>query len=238
VSATVYLVRHGEVAHHRTDISLTARGQEQARLAGSALARQMADGDTVCVHYSPVTRVRETADILYASLAAALRAGNFSRVVLHPPQPDPALHNVRFILEPGQQPEEPSLLYTQSNDPAYLQTRPPAQADFYRGFWASADHIGYWLSHDSGGGAETPTTVLARVRARLGEISALDGSHPTQTHWLMITHSGTMRTVLCEALGTDPGEPDFCETVILRPAAQAGRVTLSYRGQAASLSIG
>lgn len=238
LSATVYLVRHGEVAHHRTDVSLTARGEEQAGAAGRALAAKIAAGDTVAVYHSPVTRVRETADLLYASLRAAFATdGRIAQVMLQAPQPDPALHNARFRLEPGQVLEEPSLVYDQSTDPAYLQRIPPARADFYRGFWATDDHMGYWLTHDSAGGAEPPAAVLARVRHRLSDIFTADGHCSGRTHWIMITHSGTMRAVLWEALGSDPGEPDFCEIATLEPADEPGHARLAYRGRRVRLGI-
>lgn len=238
MSTIVYLVRHGEIAHHRTDVSLTARGQEQARSAGAALAARIVAGDTVAVYHSPVTRVRETADILYASLVNELAAAGWAaQVELHGPQPDPALHNVGFILEPGREPQEPSLLHDQSTNPEYLGRIPPAQANFYRGFWASDDHMGYWLTHDSAGGAEPPAAVLARVRHRLSDIFNADSHFPNRTHWIMVTHSGTMRVMLWEALGSDPGEPDFCEVATLEPSGVAGQVVLSYRGRVVPLSV-
>ncbi|MBF8282050.1 MAG: hypothetical protein HW378_965, partial [Anaerolineales bacterium] len=59
MSIVVYLVRHGEVEHHRTDVSLTPHGRAQAEAAGAALASRVADGDTVSIRHSPVTRVLE-----------------------------------------------------------------------------------------------------------------------------------------------------------------------------------
>lgn len=238
MSITVYIVRHGEVEHHRMDVTLTGRGREQAARAGEALAARVADGDVVRVHHSPVTRVRETAELLLGELTSRLVAdGRAPWVELHPLQPDAALQNVRFILEPGQEPEEPSLLYDQITDPRNADRFPPTQADFYRGFWVSRDPMGHWLSHDSGGGAETPETVLERLRARLADILNGAAAAPGRTHWIMLTHSGTMRVLLRDVLGTDPGEPDFCEIVALEPSAVPGQATLAYRGQTVTTSI-
>ena len=242
---TVYLVRHGEVEHHRTDVSLTPRGRKQAEAAGAALAARIADGHAVFVYHSPVTRVQETADLIRASLKVAMTAaGRAGRIVLHPSQPDPTLCNVRFIVGPGREPEEPSLLYDEIKIPAYLQRLPPARAEFYRGFWASADPMGYWLTHDSHGGAESPDVVLNRLRGRLGEIFSDDGAltpapsplaklrdgRGESAHWIMVTHSGTLRALLRDAFGADPGEPNFCEAITLKPSGWADWVTLSYRG--------
>ena len=140
----VYLVRHGEVEGNRTDVNLTPRGRTQAETAGAALANLLAVGDTVRVYHSPVTRVKETADLMHARIDDALKAASRAgRAHLHTPRQDQALCNVRFIAAPGEEPEEPSPLHARFNAPAFLQGLPAAQADYYRGFWASADPMGY-----------------------------------------------------------------------------------------------
>ena len=289
MSIVVYLVRHGEVEHHRTDVSVTPRGQAQAEAAGAALASRIADGDAVSIHHSPVIRVRETAELLRDGLVSALAAGRTDRVAISPLHLDPSLCNVRFILGPGQEPEEPSLLYETINTPAYIESASPARAEFYRGFWSSRDPMGYWLTHDSAGAAETPEFVLARMKERLRslfhETSILSGMRksamksndtfstrePPSTstspfdfaqgrsvsaqgarsaenveqlqkttgrlHWIGVTHSGAMRGVLRAAFGDDPGEPDFCEVIVVEPSGHADRAALSYRGRSALLDI-
>ena len=251
MSIVAYLVRHGEVEHHRTDVSLTPRGREQAEAAGAVLAARLTAGDTVTIQHSPVRRVVETAELLRASLSSALTtAGYAGRIAVSPPQPDEALCNVRFILEPGREPEEPSLLHMQINTPAYLQAAPPARAEFYRGFWSSNDPMGYWLTHDSAGAAETPAVVLNRLQTRLKTLFAASarpkrGAAPVRPkrgpsanlHWIGVTHSGAMRVLLQWAFRQDPGEPNFCEVISIEPAAASHRATLSYRGQTALVPI-
>lgn len=239
----VYLVRHGEVEHHRTDVNLTPRGRAQAETTGAALADPLAEGDTVLLYHSPVKRVKETADLMHASIDAALKtSGRDGRVHLHAPRQDQALCNVRFFAAPGEEPEEPSLLYARINTPAFQQDLPPARADFYRGFWVSADPMGYWLTHDSAGGAETVEVVLARLQGRLRSLFDPErlGETPSprgRVHWIGITHSGAMRALLRAAFGDDSGEPDFCESILIEPSDRTGWVTLSYRGRSASLNI-
>ena len=166
-SIVVYLVRHGEVEHHRTDVSLTPRGRAQAEAAGAALASRIAGGDTVSIRHSPVMRVLETAELLRAGLVSALAAaGRADRAVISPLHLDVALCNVRFILGPGQEPEEPSLLYETINTPAYIESASPARAEFYRGFWSSRDPMGYWLTHDS-----------ARTRMQAAQAEAVRPHH-------------------------------------------------------------
>jgi broad specificity phosphatase PhoE len=237
LSIIVYLVRHGEVEHHRTDVGLTPRGRAQAEAAGEALATRLADGDSVSFQHSPVTRVLETAELLRGGLSSALAAaGRADRVALSPLHTDVALCNVRFILAAGQEPEEPSLLYTTMQTPEYLQSAPPAWADFYRGFWTSHDPMGYWLTHDSAGAAETPEFVLARMKARLYTLFAGHTCADGRLHWIGVTHSGAMRDVLRAAFGEDPGEPDFCEVIVVEPSG-GDRATVSYRGRSAPLML-
>lgn len=238
MSIVAYLVRHGEVEHHRSDVSITARGRSQAAQAGAVLADRIAPGDEVIIRHSPVRRVVETAELIRSGLAAALtRTGRADRVALAPLETHVALSNVRFILGPGREPEEPSLLYTQLSTPEFLQTVPAARADFYRGFWTSADPMGYWLSRDSAGAAETPEIVVGRLLRQLGEVLAAGPNGAGRTHWIGVTHSGAMRAVLRRAFGADPGEPDFCAIITFERAAAPDRATLSYLDRRAELSL-
>jgi len=234
VNATIYLVRHGEIEHHRTDVSLTARGREQAGAVGRALTSRIGQGEAVFIFHSPVTRVRETAELAREALRMGLRVEG---VTLHSPELDVALSNVRFVVSPEQGPEEPSLVYARINAPAYLSALPPARAAFYRGFWDSPDPMGYWLTHPSDGGAETPECVLGRLLTRLREILTDGKLYEVRTHWIMVTHSGAMRALLRHAFGADPGEPNFCEIVVIEPSESLSGVTLVYRNRTIPLNL-
>lgn len=223
---TVYFVRHGEVEHHQSDVELTARGRVQAHAVGQELATRAAASDAaIHIFYSPVRRVVETAQLLTETLRATMPA-HAERV--HTLQPDGALENVRFISDSARGLEEPSLLYAELNTPEFLKTVSPARAEFFRGFWTSDDPMGYWLTHDSDGGAETPADVLRRLQTRLREIFS---SNATDAFFILATHSGAMRVLLASALGADPGEPDFCELIVLRSAPESNVVYLTYREQ-------
>lgn len=232
----VYIVRHGEVEHHRSDVELTARGREQARAAGIELASRMAgNGTTVRVFYSPVLRVLETAQLLTETLGATLAQTERARaVIIHAPQPDGALENARFILDAQRGMQEPSLLYADINTPEFMRTISPARAEFYRGFWASDDPMGYWLTHDSDGGAEAPAAVLRRLEQRLRDIFSADGA---DTVFVLVTHSGAMRVLLSSAYGTDPGEPDFCAIISVTPTHQPGQVRFTYRDRGVDYAL-
>ncbi len=132
------------------------------------------------------------------------------------------------------------MLFPRFDDPAFVNSLSPDQIAFYRGFYAGPDPMGYWMTRDSRGWAETTEAVWARFRGRLREVLNDGRPAPTrgQTHWIGVTHSGALRVVLREAFGTDPGEPEFCEIVVVEPSGQPGVATVSYRGQRADLVIG
>ena len=228
MSATIHLVRHGEVEHHRDDVGITERGHEQARRAADAISACIDQGDAVYIYHAPVKRVSETATDIHQQFS--------TRFTLPPIQADDSLCNVRFMahIKGKDQIEEPSLLYVQlTSDSSYTKNISPARADFYRGFWASDDPMGYWLTHaqNSDGGAELPETVLNRLLTRMREIFAANANTPTRSHWIMVTHSGALRVFLRHAFGNDPGEPDFCGIVTLEPSAQPNRIALSYQNK-------
>ncbi len=238
MTVIVHLIRHGEVEHHRADVGLTPAGREQALRTGAAFATVLTPGETASIAYSPVNRVRETAALIHRSLTASLGRQGQHQVVVYPPQADQALANVRFIVGPGCEPEEPSLLYEQTAQPEHDGRFSPPQAEFLRGFWSSRDPMGYWLTHPSGGVAETPAVVWDRLRTRLaGLYGTQTGNGGLATHWLLVTHSGALRVVLRQALGADPGEPRFCEAIRLERAAGPGGVRLWYHGQDAALDL-
>ncbi len=227
-NVTVYIVRHGEVEHHQSDIGLTARGRAQARAAGGEIASRIPNSRaTIHIFHSPVRRVVETAQLLTESLCATLQTRTTR---LYPPRPDYALENVRFLSDSSRGMLEPSLLYAEMNTPEFLQSLPPARAEFFRGFWTSSDPMGYWLTHESEGGAETPANVLRRLQERLREICST-GARSERHIFVLTTHSGAMRVLLSSVFGADPGEPNFCEIIALEPAPQTNVLQTTYRGQ-------
>lgn len=232
-SVTCYLVRHGHVAHHQSDVALTALGRAQARAAGRELAAHIPARAIIQVFYSPVRRVAETAQLLTETLCAAL---NTRAATVYPPQLDSALENVRFIPDAERGMQEPSLLYAEMQTPEFLRHAAPTRAEFFRGFWASEDPMGYWLVHDSGGGAETPAQVLQRLRVRLRELCSTRADGQNQVY-ILVTHSGAMRVLLQDIFGADPGEPNFCERIALALASPANVLNTTYRGQTVAYAL-
>jgi phosphohistidine phosphatase len=83
MSRQLWLLRHAEAEPHgaRADSErrLTARGEDQARIAGRALGRLGADFDGVL--FSPKVRARQTAELAGEQWSADVR----ERIAVHPP---------------------------------------------------------------------------------------------------------------------------------------------------------
>ena len=232
MSAIIYLVRHGEVEHHRDDLGITDRGHAQAHRVAEAISARIDQDDAVHIYYAPVKRACETAASIYQLLS--------TRFNLTPIQPDDSLNNVRFMAHVNgkDQLQEPSLLYAQlTGDATYFNRIPTARADFYRNFWASDDPMGYWLTHQSDGGAESAETVLNRLVMRVREIFTANANITLCTHWILVTHSGAMRVFLRHAFGGDPGEPVFCGLITLELSEQPNCAALSYQNKTVEVKI-
>ncbi|MDE3090450.1 MAG: histidine phosphatase family protein [Chloroflexota bacterium] len=181
--------------------------------AGFGLADRVADGVVVQVLYAPSARTRETAAELARGLGGGLLTQNKSRARVAPPRAESAIRNFQFIVDGHPVPPTDRM---HASLPASAEHNPYLQA-----FWrAMKDPIGYWLAHPSAS-AETPAAVAARLRAFFVSLLAAK----SEGLYVLVTHSGPMRAFLREALGADPGEPDFCE--MFRVTADG----VHYRGQ-------
>jgi len=80
----VHWVRHGKVASHRGDTSLTDEGRRQVEVVGEQFSRELVSGEVVSLLHAPTRRTRETAFVLYNSIAKALEEGRHP----HPPGED------------------------------------------------------------------------------------------------------------------------------------------------------
>lgn len=236
----IYLVRHGEVETHIADDGLTVQGRQQAGAAAHELASHISPGDSVRVHYAPSERAKETATILHTRLTEVLadvRSGLGATVF--PTAADPSLCNGRFFVRPGQDPLDPVLAYAETTAFVFAnQQALPAHVEFYRGFWACPDPMGYWLTRDSHGCAETPASVARRVTERIRQIMDVGvESDRGRTHWIMVTHSGTIRALLRDVFGEDPGEPGYCEIVRISVSSPAGDCIVHHGARTARLGL-
>src|SRR6266566_4109298 len=81
----VHWVRHAKVASHRGDLPLTDEGRREVERAGRQFSRTCKPGEVVSILHAPTQRTRETALVLYSSMARA---------------PGEVLHPTVALLEP------------------------------------------------------------------------------------------------------------------------------------------
>jgi broad specificity phosphatase PhoE len=217
IKVKIVVVRHGHVANHQGDVALLPEGRLAAFNAGFHFADQVADSSAITVLYSPTLRTRETAQELASGLISGLLVQNKTQARVSLPRharARAAICNFQFIIDGQQTPPTDS-----------MHASLPASAAhnlFFQGFWeAKQDPIGYWLNHPSEN-AEPPAIVAARLGAFI--VSLLNAA--SSDVYFLVTHSGPMRAFLRQALGADPGEPDFCE------AFQVDASGVRYRGHA------
>lgn len=191
------LLRHGEVASHGGDMSLTARGRQQARHAGRRLGASCADVTALLA--SSTVRARETAAELLHGLREADSQASTPEprvsVVLRNPDLYLAGHRVDMVSTAAAFCEQAPLLTEQ-------QCR---QIPFFAGFLDAPDRIGYWVTHPDPPGEGT-AAVAARVAAFARSLSDVPGRVGRTV--VGVTHSPLLRAVALEFLGEDPGEPD------------------------------
>ena len=198
----MWVVRHGEVAHYRGDVGLTARGVAQARAAGQQLAPSLEKATAIRFLSSSSRRAIETAEGLRRSARAAARDPDsnlrWGEVVI-----DPALRNVGLRLRTDEDWRGPDALHDEFARADLVEALPPEHLDYLERIQHGPDPMGYWLSHTLSDVAEPPTQAVGRVRKRLVEI--LEASTETAYRWVLVTHSGVMRAVLASASKHGPG---------------------------------
>ena len=229
----VHLVRHGEVASHRGDISVTAAGLAQAEKAGRRVGGELEPGEAVFFLYAPTRRARETAEALHGGVAASLEAGRHKATELLPPAEEWALRNpdlyvAGFRVEMVSTPEALAEQVAASG----LGVRELSGHPFFRKFWAAPDRIGYWVGHPDPPGEDAD--AVAR-RLLTFAVSLLDLPRERPGRYVCVTHSPVVRAFLRRYLsGEDPGEPDYLESVDLVVPA-AGPPGVSFRGRRRTL---
>lgn len=212
-STRIFVVRHGNVPHHQGDVAILPEGKIAARASANQIADQMRDGEAAILLHAPTARTRETAQEIARGLASTLREQNKNAARVSPPQVEKAIRNFHFILN--------DIAYPPTDDMHESLPAVAAQNSFLRGFWqAAADPIAYWLTHPSPS-AESPELVAQRLMTFFSQCF----DHPSAEFYILTTHSGPMRAFLRTVLGTDPGEPEYCEMF------QIDASGVHYRGQ-------
>lgn len=230
--AEVRFVRHGETRSYGADSGLTARGREQARQKGVALARQLTTGAVVWLPHAPTLRAEETAHTMRAALVQELADLGTAHVTIARPDCDVSFDNFRVwcgdrALDPTQAYEP----YLTLRNQQCAGSQPPGwfvEMDRFVAIQAAGDDpITYWLTQP----LQHFEPAASTVRRFWNGITARTQHAPPGVKVFVSTHSGCIRALAAAALGYDPGEPENTEDVGMRLAPGAGRALISYRGR-------
>jgi broad specificity phosphatase PhoE len=230
----VHLVRHGETASYGHDAGLTELGRAQVRRRGTELARILRDGDRVAFGYAPTERARFTAEMLRDTILHGTGAAGV-RLVGEAIGPEPGYRNVQVWVDG--EPREPTQTRARLDELV-------AAGETARFGWA-VEAERFWRAHDEAGDAmafwlstplvwhEAPASVVGRaLRTTLEKLDA-----GLRGRLVIGTHSGLLRAIVQWASGTDPGEPENAEDVVIAAAPGSDQVTISYRDRQWSMQI-
>jgi len=231
----VHWVRHGKVASHRGDTSLTDEGRRQVEVVGEQFSRELVSGEVVSLLHAPTRRTRETAFVLYNSIAKALEEGRHPQIDLLAPTEHWAIRNPDIYVA-GTRIELVSTVEAVAEQlpPSCLSLEQIAQLPFLPGFWGTPDRIGYWVNPPNPPGEDAD--AVAR-RLLTFAVSLLDLPRVRPRRYICVTHSPPMRAFLRRyLLGYDPGEPAYAESVDMDFDGD-GLLTIRYRGDLRKMAL-
>lgn len=209
----LYLLRHGEVESHRGDVPITLAAVEQAHDVGAELAA-IEEGPFL-VLTGDTRRALQTAE----NVAAGLRVAGAS---VEGPTVAHALRNPDLYLA-GVRVNMVSSADALADQVPSLAAEEVAGLDFYPGFFAEPDRIGWWLRHESPPG-EDASAVADRVESFAR--SLIDRHSARRPVVVAVTHSPLLRAAALAALGEDIGEPGWISGLMLE-VDDSGTITTS-----------
>ncbi len=231
----VHWMRHAKVASHQGDLPLTDEGRREVERAGQQFSRTCKPGEVVSILHAPTQRTRETALVLYSSMARAPGEVLHPTVALLAPVENMAVRNPDIYVA-GARVELVSTAEALAEQIPFYGLGPEQlrQLPFFKGFWSDPDRIGYWVNHPNPPGEDADT--VAR-RLLTFAVSLLDLPRVQPRRYICATHSPTMRAFLRRyLLGHDPGEPEYLEAVDVDFHSN-GSCTIQYRGEHANLTL-
>jgi broad specificity phosphatase PhoE len=223
----VHWIRHGKIASHQGDVSLTEEGLQQAEEIGRRLAEVVSGDEEIFFLYAPTRRTRETAEAISREMATRLATANVQRVQLFAPTEHLAVRNPDLYVG-GRRVEMVSSAQAMAEQtaPDGISAERLLEIPFLRGFWEAQDRIGYWVKHANPPG-EDAYAVARRILTFA--TSLLDLPHVQPRRYICVTHSPVMRAFMrCYLLGQDLGEPGYGESIDML-FAENGSLTLSFR---------
>lgn len=226
VPLRVHLLRHEKVASHQGDVPLTDEGLEHIKAVVERLNATFSAGEVVTLLYAPTRRTRDTAMVLFDSLANGIGNTRRVRIELLTPIEQYAIRNPDIYVA-GRRVElvSSAAALVEQLPSTGLSSEQVEQIPFWHRFLVDADRIGYWVNHPNPPG-ENAEAVARRLFTFAASLLDLPRERPQR--YICVTHSPTMRAFLRHyLLEYDPGEPDYGESVDLELAYS--RVTVKYR---------
>jgi broad specificity phosphatase PhoE len=222
----VHWVRHGRVAGHRGDVSVTEQGLAEAEEAARRIAAQIDTGERVYLLQTETMRSSETAAVMHTVMSATLDKGN--EIELLAPRAHPAIRNPDIYIG-GMRVEMVSTAEAMAEQTVMLGIGAEIadRLPFYRDFFPSPDRIGYWVNHPDPPG-ENAEAVARRMMTFA--VSLLDLPRERVHRYICVTHSPLLRAFLSRyVLDHDPGEPQFMESIDLTFVADSMLQHPSYQ---------
>jgi broad specificity phosphatase PhoE len=226
----VHWVRHGKIASHQGDVSLTDDGLKQAEAVGRRLGGVVNSDEDIFFLYAPTRRTRETAVAICRGMQAELGATDVQRGQqwhLFAPAEHLALRNPDLYVG-GNRVEMVSSAQAmaEQTEADGIDAERLRKIPFLREFWEAHDRIGYWVNHANPPG-EDAYAVARRVFTFA--TSLLNLPQVQSRRYICVTHSPVMRAFMHHyLLGQDPGEPGYGESIDMF-FAESGSLTLRFR---------
>jgi len=189
-NVVVHFVRHGEIASYRPDAGLTDEGRKQSFEAGKSLIGRIGEGEMVKFISSPFPRARESNEAMLEGLGEAI----------------------------DEQGRGDIRIYTSRKQNKLRALDRTDDSELRRLSKSGEDAIRHWLKNlISEEDVESPSAVLARLEEftrRREKISQRLPEGPA-IHYVCVTHSPVMRSLLKEVFGKDLGSPKMGESIEL-----------------------
>lgn len=189
-NVVVHFVRHGEITSYRPDAGLTEEGKKQSLEAGKRLIVKIGEGGMVKFISSPFQRALESNEEMIKGLNEAIEEQKRADIKIYTSR------------------KQKRLRALDRRDDSQLRKLSKA----------GQDAIGYWLQGlISEEEVESPASVFARLEEftkRRQKISQRLPKGPA-IHYVCVTHSPIMRSLLKESFGEDLGSPKMGESIEL-----------------------
>jgi broad specificity phosphatase PhoE len=198
----LHLLRHGEVTSHRGDVAITDDATRQAFAVGKVYGTK--ETGPIEVLSGETRRAKDTASHLARGIVEAGGTVIGPEVAFALRNPDLYLAGTRVNMVSSAQALAEQVPGMAAEDVATI--------DFFPTFFAEADRIGWWLSHESPPG-EDAASLATRFRSFAASLA--DPVPDRAEVVVAVTHSPLIRAAGLALLGHDIGEPPWISGLLV-----------------------